>query len=95
MKKEWLKPQLMNLNINSTREDEIIDCPTDPNVGIETTNTCKPTNGNKKCNYPGCRHKALKHNDRCYCHLNQAVPGEGPYQDTMPGLDAGPVVSKS
>ena len=81
MKKEWKNPEIMDLNLENTYEDGLINCPLDEND--TDTLDCPPFNGggnggngmgNKKCNVPGCNHKVWGNRDRCKCHSNAQLP---------------------
>ena len=71
MKKEWIKPEIKDLNLENTYEDGLIDC---PNENDDTSIfSCPPfgngnDKGNKKCNFPRCNHKVKGkyHNLRKY-----------------------------
>ena len=77
MKKEWIKPEIKDLNLENTYEDGLIDC---PNENDDTSIfSCPPfgngnsdgnDKGNKKCNFPRCNHKVKGNGYRCKCHLN-------------------------
>ena len=78
MKKEWKNPEIMDLNLENTYEDGLINCPLDEND--TDTLSCPPFNGvgngqgNKRCEYPGCNHKVKGNGNRCKCHLNAQLP---------------------
>ena len=80
MKKEWIKPEIKDLNLENTYEDGLIDC---PNENDDTSIfSCPPfcngnsdgnDKGNKKCNFPRCNHKVKGNGYRCKCHLNSEI----------------------
>lgn len=73
MKKEWLNPEVKNLNLKNTNEGGI-PCPEEPKQTDGLPNW--PSDG-LICSYPGCTHLVWLCGPNCYCHRNSSLPGGG------------------
>lgn len=71
MKKEWLNPELKNLQLKNTNEGGEV-CPEEPSEERHGW-----PNDKLICSYPGCIHLAWKGGPNCYCHRNTSLPGGG------------------